>query len=207
LYELEIKENKEKLLKYLNYFLWVTMILISYKYYTGSTIDVHDITWDKAFNNLLALNYVELVKWSIFIIACTSLAKHLLVSSLPKSSFAFTKYTMWIIPIEYRRPVLNVLYRSGRACKEHLEKLLELNAHTKELDTTRSHFNLLSDLSIKAIITLCFTLDYTSALSGIITTFSLLFFLIVLLYSLLGLIVIHSQERIKNKLFQIQLIK
>ena len=118
--------SKEQMLKTISILLWISLFFISFNKFVSKLDYKTLISGEKLSEYFLSGDYVVLIAWFVCLTICYYILKHLLTSLLPSSTFGIKIFLNYMIPEEYKVPLLNVYYKKAvTASKEHVKKAVE----------------------------------------------------------------------------------
>ena len=118
--------SKEQMLKAISVLLWISLFFISFNKYV-SKLDYKALkSGERLSEYFLSGDYVVLIAWFVCLTICYYIIKYLLTSLFPSSTFGIKIFLNYIIPEEYKVPLLNVYYKKAiNASKDHVKKAVE----------------------------------------------------------------------------------
>jgi len=184
-----------------NVMLWLSLLVISFSRFIKK-IDYKSFTVpEKIINYFLSGNYVLFISWSVCMVGSYLILKYLLTFLLPKSTIGIRFFFKYLIPDEYRIPMLDAYYkRAAKVSQEHLNKIVEYwEDNTIESDVkNKTKLSIITGIVLKFLIILFLVISNFNGLAfwvillSILLCFLLLLFLITSITAIISKNIIHG---------------
>lgn len=193
--------SKEQILRVMSILLWLSLIFISFNKFINKLDYKILISPEKLAEYFLTGNYILLIAWFVCLTASYLILKYLLTNLIPASGAGMRIFLNFLIPEEYKIPLLNVYYkRAVKASREHLQKAVKFWNDEKVDDSLKDKrkLDLFIGITLKFLFLLFIVVNNFQGISYWIIVLSILLCIIFLLFlisaitSLIGKNMIHQ---------------
>jgi len=177
--------SKEKILRVVNILVWASLLFISYNKYVNK-LDYKVLTSLEKLNDyFLSGDYVVFIGWFICLVVVYHLLKYVLIIIIPASTFGVKFFLKYLIPNEYKIPLLNVYYKKTiDANQEHIKKAIEFwddETIDGNIDNKKT-LSIIAGIIIKLLFVLIIVLNNFSGVSYLIVLMSIILCVLFLVF-------------------------